>query len=208
MPKTIPCSPFAACTARRRCPGLALLALAACAPQRPLEPAPRPPETTGDPTRRYPLDQVFLLEMAGVPPDDTTLTVARGARRVIVLRHGPPDNLVFADLTLPPDAFDTAAAADSIRLSVRPRPGVYGVDLDSGAPIRGASVTFEYPVHFAAPAEARQRYGSDAAFEAVLAVGELLPDGGIRFLISTRPTADNLSAVLPGPGSYVVGAPR
>jgi hypothetical protein len=182
--------------------------LGACAARGPATPPPKPPDTTGDPTRRYTLDQVFLLEMAGVPPDDTILRVARGVRRVVVLRHGPPDNLVFADLAVPPTAFDTVAGSDSVRVSVRPRPGVYGVDLESGVPIRGASVTFEYPVHFSAPADAVRRYGSDAAFEAVLAVGELLPDGGIRFLISTRPAADNLSAELPGAGSYVVGAPR
>ena len=193
-----------------RCAGhiLTLLALPACAVRKPIEPPTRPPETSGDPTRRYALNQVFLLEMAGVPPDDTTLSLSRGSRRVIVLRHGPPDNLVFADLTVPPAAFDSAAGSGPVRVSVRPRPGVYGVDIESAAAMRGASVTFEYPVHFSAPAEARQRYGTDAAFEAVLAVGELLPDGGIRFLVSTRPAADNLAAELPGPGSYVVGAPR
>jgi hypothetical protein len=186
----------------------ALLTLAACAARKAIEPAPRPPETTGDPTRRYTLDQVYLLETAGVPPEDTALTLARGKRRVIVLRHGPPDNLVFADVVVPAEALDTAAAPDSIQVSVRARPGVYGIDLQSPIPLKNPAVTFEYAVHFSAPADARRRYGSDAAFEAVLAVGELLPDGGIRFLISTRPAADNLTAVLPGAGSYVVGAPR
>ncbi len=182
------------------------LALAACASRDPAAPAPRPSGTTGNPAVRYALDQVYLLEVAGVPPEDTTLTAARGARRVIVLRHGPPDNLVFADVTL---SADTAApAGDSIRLAIRPRPGVYGVDIESAAPLARAALTFEYPVHFSAPADARRKYGSDAAFEAALAVGQLLADGGIRFLISTRPASDNLRAELPGPGSYVVGAPR
>ena len=49
---------------------------------------------------------------------------------------------------------------------------------------------------------------SDEAFESALAVGQLHPDGGIRFLVSIRPTADNLRAELPEPGSYVVGAPK
>ncbi len=188
---------------------LTLLATAACASPNPAAPAPKPPDTTGDPTRRYASDQVYLLEVAGVPPNDTTLQVARGARRVIVLRHGPPDNLIFAEVTVPPEAFDSAPpASDSVRLSIRPRPGVYGVDVESAAPMSGATVTFKYSVHFSAPAEARRQYGSDAAFEAVLAVGQLLPDGGIRFLISTRPAADNLRAALPAPGGYVVGAPR
>jgi hypothetical protein len=189
---------------------IALLAIAACASPNPAAPAPKPANTTGNPSLRYTLDQVYLLEVAGVPPDDTILRVARGARRVVVLRHGPPDNLTFAELTLPAEAFDSAArASDSVRLAIRPRPGVYGVDVESSArPIAGATVTFKYPVHFSAPVEATRKYGSDAAFEAVLAVGQLLPDGGIRFLVSSRPAADNLRAALPGPGSYVVGAPR
>ena len=189
-------------------PVCVLLAIAACGSPNPAAPVPKPSNTTGDPSRTYALNQVFLLEMAGVPPNDTTLNVARGARRVIVLRHGAPDNLIFADVTLPAEAFDSAPGADSVRLSIRPRPGVYGVDLESAATPAGAAVTFEYPVHFSAPADARRKYGSDAAFEAVLAVGHLLPSGGIRFLISTRPAADNLRAALPGPGNYVVGAPR
>jgi hypothetical protein len=128
---------------------------------------------------------------------------------VIVLRHGTPDNLVFADVTVPAPAPDSAARPlDSLRLSIRPRPGVYGVDIEAPVLPPGTAVTFDYPVHFSAPAAARARYGSDAAFEAALAVGELLPDGGLRFLVSTRPAADNLRAELPGPGSYVVGAPR
>lgn len=184
------------------------MAIAACASPNPAAPAPKPASTTGDPLRTYALDQVFLLEVAGVPPDDTTLSVARGARRVIVLRHGPPDNLVFAEVTVPPEAFDSAAGSGPVRLAIRPRPGVYGVDLESSATILGATVTFKYPVNFSAPVEATQKYGSDVAFEAVLAVGQLLPDGGIRFLVSERPASDNLRAALPGPGSYVVGAPK
>lgn len=195
----------------RSCFLAVLLVAIACGTPNPAAPVPRPSGTTGDPTRRYELDQVYLLEMAGVPADDTILYVTPGTRRVVVLRHGPPDNLVFADLTLPAAPPDTARPrADSVKLSLRPRPGVYGVDVEIGSLTLppGTAVTFEYPVHFSAPAEARRQYGDDEAFEAALAVGHLLPDGGIRFLESTRPTADNLRAVLPEPGSYVVGAPR
>src|SRR5687768_7107158 len=96
-------------------PLLALLAIAACASRNPAAPAPRPPNTTGDPSRTYALDQVYLLEVAGVPPDDTTLSVSRGQRRVIVLRHGPPDNLIFAEVTLPAEGLDSAAS-DAVRL--------------------------------------------------------------------------------------------
>jgi hypothetical protein len=195
-----------------RSPSLALLlAAAACGGPNPAAPVPRPSGTTGDPGRRYALEQVYLLETAGVPPDDTTLYVTPGTRRVVVLRHGPPDNLIFADLTLPALPGDTSrAASDSVQLAVSPRPGVYGVDVEIGSQALppGTTVTFEYPVHFSAPEDARRQYGGDEAFEAALAVGQLLPDGGIRFLVSTRPAADNLRAELPEPGSYVVGAPK
>ena len=212
MPPIRPCLSLTVQRSLAMLPAAALVTAAACGVPNPAASVPQPSGTTGDPTRRYELDQVYLLETAGVPPDDTILYVTPGTRRVVVLRHGPPDNLVFADVTLPAAAPDSAAAApaDSVKLVVRPRPGVYGLDVDiaSLALPPGTAVTFDYPVHFSAPAEARRRYGTDAAFEAALAVGQLLPDGGIRFLVSTRPAADNLRAELPEPGSYVVGAPR
>ncbi|HEU5171405.1 MAG TPA: hypothetical protein VFU46_12745 [Gemmatimonadales bacterium] len=185
----------------------AATAALACGAPRPVAPGPGPETTTGDPSRVWPPDQVYLLEVSGVPAPDTTLFLHRGERRVVVLRHGPPDNVTFAEVAFAPDALGPAAG-ESVRVAIRPRPGVYGVDLETGAPLTAATVTFKYAMHFSAPDAARRQYGSDAAFERVLAIGRIIPDTGIRFLVSTRPASDNLSAVIPGGGSYAVGAPR
>jgi hypothetical protein len=91
---------------------------------------------------------------------------------------------------------------------VRPRPGVYGLDLSTSLPLAGgATVTFKYARYFSAPARARAAYGSDGAYERALAVGELLPGGTqLALLPSTRPAADNLRSALPAPGTYLVAA--
>ena len=78
----------------------------------------------------------------------------------------------------------------------------------SSAPLRTATLTFKYAVHFAAPAEARKAFGSDVAFERVLAIGKLGQGETIVFQRSTRPATDNLATALTAAGSYVVGAPK
>lgn len=157
--------------------------------------------------RTLPLTRVFVLETAGPPPGDTTVTFTTGTPRVIVLYHAG-ESVAFARLS-----FDAAAFGDSgraVQVDVRPRPGVYGLDLATSLPFRGAQagVTFVYGRYFSAPARARQVYGSDVGFEKALAVGQLLPDGQVTLLSSTRPTADNLHAPLPAAGGYIVGAPQ
>ena len=112
---------------------------------------------------------------------------------------------MFAEVAF--DSASFAGGAGEVQVTIRPRPGVYGIDLLSGSELRQAKVTFKYAVHFLAPADARQRYGSDIAFERLLFVGRLDGDRVI-FLPSTRPATDNLTATLPGPGSYIVSAPR
>jgi hypothetical protein len=157
--------------------------------------------------RVVPLARAIVLETAGSPPPDTSVTFVAGEPRTIILRHGPPDNVVFAELL-----FATNAFADSgrvVRVEVRPRPGVYGLDLTSTLPMRGgATIVFKYARYFSAPARARTVYGSDVAFELALAVGELQPGGMLNLLPSTRPASDNLSAVARAPGSYLVAAPE
>ncbi|MDQ3222004.1 MAG: hypothetical protein M3Q75_00775, partial [Gemmatimonadota bacterium] len=108
--------------------------------------------------------------------------------------------------------FDASAFGDSgrsVRIDVRPRPGIYGLDLASTLPFTGqTAVTFVYGRYFSPAARARQVYGSDVAFERALAVGRVLPDGQVELLPSDQPGADNLRASLPGPGSYLVAAPQ
>jgi hypothetical protein len=157
-------------------------------------------------TRVVPLEAAFVLETAGPPPPDTSVTFTAGVFRTIILRHGPPDNLVFAELEFPPTAF----AADSgrpVTVRVHPRPGIYGIDVTSSLPLgTGASVAFKYARYFSAPARARAAYGTDVLYERALAIGRLEPGGQLGFLRSTRPASDNIRSALPGSGSYLVAA--
>ncbi len=75
-------------------------------------------------------------------------------------------------------------------------------------PARGATIKFKYPVHFEPPRDAVTRYGSLARFEQALAVGMLADGTNFALLPSLRPASDNLEAALPGPGTYMVAAPR
>jgi hypothetical protein len=158
--------------------------------------------------RVVPLDSALVLETAGPPPPDTSVTFNAGVFRTIVLRHGPPDNLAFAELDFPPKAF----AADSgrpVTVTVRPRRGVYGVDVSASLPLaRGASLTFKYARYFSAPARARTAYGTDVLYERALSIGQVRPDGRLGFLRSTRPASDNISSALPAAGSYLVAAAK
>lgn len=155
-----------------------------------------------------PLNQLYVLEWWGAPPQDTSVRFLPGSRRTILLRHAPPDNTVFAELSLPAEVFP-AATADSVQLRIETRPGVYGVTITcSPGFAEGAILTFRYPVHFAAPRAANQKYGNPAQFERALGIGVRENDGRYRLLPSTRPAADNLTATIPGPGVYLVAAPR
>jgi hypothetical protein len=154
------------------------------------------------------LSRVIVLETSGPPPSDTSVTFTAGEEHVIVLRQGPPENIVFARLTFLADAF--ADSGQAIKVDVHPRPGIYGLDLTTSQQFRGnrANLVFEYARFFSAPSRARQVYGSDIAFERALAIGRLLPDAHIELLPPSRPAADNLGAELPAPGSYLVAAPQ
>jgi len=153
------------------------------------------------------LPRVIVLETAGPPPSDTSVTFVTGNARTIVLRHGPPENIVFATLAFPPEAFGDSGL--SVTVEVRPRPGIYGLDLEATLPFRsGATLVFSYPRFFSAPARARKVYRSDAAYERALAVGRLLPENQIELLASSRLATDHLSARITAPGQYLVAAPE
>jgi hypothetical protein len=170
------------------------------------------PTTTPDPRipkEVLPASRLFLLEMSGIPPEDSMVTFAVTQPRVIILRHGAPDNTVFAELTFPDSVFWSDGGPDSVTVVLRPRPGIYAMDLAMTVlPGRGATIKFKYPVHFSAPREAVQRYGSNARFEQALSVGMLADGSNYALLPSLRPASDNLESALPGPGTYVVTAPR
>ncbi|MBA3759346.1 MAG: hypothetical protein H0X07_02355 [Gemmatimonadales bacterium] len=171
--------------------------------------APSVPESPATPTapRVMPLARLFLLETSGPPPSDTSVSFTTGVPRVIVLYHAG-ESISFARLSFEPGAFGDSGR--TVQVDVRPRPGIYGLDFTTSLPLRegAASVTFQYSRYFFPPARARQVYGSDVAFERVLAVGRVLPDNQVELLASTRPAADNLRAAFPAPGSFIVAGPQ
>jgi hypothetical protein len=164
----------------------------------------------GPAPRAYAADQVFTVEVWGAQAPDTVVTFAAAEPRSIVLRHGPPDNTVFAEVDFAAHALTAPAGRDSVTVSIRPVPGVYGLTLESdGTLVLPAALTFKYPVHFAAPADSRTRYASDVLFEQALVIARAERDGaGFQTLRSTRPASDNLQAIIPTLGSYQVVAPR
>lgn len=159
--------------------------------------------------RVIPLAAAIVLETSGPPPSDTTVEFLTGEPRVIVLRHGPPENVEFAEVSFPPHAFQ-ADSGRPVTVEVRPRPGVYGLAVTTSLPLaQEASITFKYARYFSAPARARQVYGSDVAYERALSVGQLIPSGPLLSLRpSARPAADNLRGPMPAPGTYLVAAPE
>jgi hypothetical protein len=181
------------------------LAAAGCGGRKP---APAAPDAGLTAPRVLDLTRTIVLETSGPPPSDTSVTFRAGDERSIVLRHGPPENILFATLSFGPNAF--ADSGQTVRVDVHPRPGVYGLEFSTSLALRsrGATLEFAYARFFSAPARAGQVYGSDVAYERALAVGHLLPDKRLELLPSSRPAADVLRAGLPGPGVYFVAAPQ
>lgn len=162
-------------------------------------------EVKPEAARVIPLAQAIVLETSGPVPADTSVTFRAGTLHTIVLRHRPPDNLVFAELTFPPSAF--ADSGGDVEVNIKPRPGVYGIDIQASVPLRGPTyLTFKYARYFRSPSKARSVYGNDVQFEQALAIGQVLPNGQLALLPSTRPASDNLRATVNTAGSYVVAA--
>lgn len=181
-----------------------ILLLSGCGGRRRAEPAPLPGES-GSSLGTMPAAAVAELEVAGVQPSDTSVTTPAGLPRTVVVRHGFPDNAVFAEVRFDSAAFGGRGA--DVTITIDPLPGLYGVTIESSRPFTSAELTFHYAVHFLAPAEARNKHGSNIAFERTLAIGKLEGDQ-VTFLTSHRPATDLLRATIAGPGTYIVGAPR
>ena len=180
------------------------LVLACGSPQQATAPT---PANQPSPARVLPFSRVIVLETAGPPPSDTVVSFTAGTPRVIVLRHGPPENIVFAKISFSATAF--ADSGQTVSVEVRPRPGVYGLELATSPPPRGGtSVEFDYARYFSAPARAPQVYRSVPAFERALAVGRLLPENQIELLPTINQGLDRVSAAIPGSGTYLVATPQ
>ena len=114
---------------------------------------------------------------------------------------------MFARITFPATSF--ADSGQLVNVELRPRPGVYGLDMTISSPPRpGVIVVFEFSRYFSAPARAQEVYRSNAAFERALAVGRLLPDNYIELLPSVESEIDEVGAAVSGAGSYLVAAPQ
>lgn len=186
-------------------PATWLIFLSACGSRQPSLPS-TPAAIPASP-RILPLARVIVLETSGPPPSDTSVSFIAGTPRIIVMRHGPPENIVFARISFSASAFGDSGRIVSVDL--RPRPGVYGLDVTTSAPLRaGATVEFEFARYFSAPARARQVYRSVAAFEQSLGVGRLIAENQIELLPSPSAEVDKVSAAMPLPGSYLVAAPQ
>jgi hypothetical protein len=153
---------------------------------------------------------VFTVEVWGAQAPDTVVTFPSGHPRAVVLRHGPPDNTVFAELEFPAGALQPPGGGDSVTITIHPVPGIYGITLTSTAALSApATLTFKYPVHFAAPADSRARYPTDVLFEQALLMAQALDDGArFQTVRSTRPASDNLQAAITTLGRYQLVAPR
>ncbi len=183
---------------------LILLALPACGGRKEPEVAPRPTETA---ERLVPRSDVWLLEAGGTPPSDTTFALPAGEFRFIVIRNGLPDQAAFVVLEFPADAFELPAGTP-VPMTVRVRPGVYGIDFSTGERPKGARITFKYARHFEAPLAAREHFGGDAGYERALVVARLQDDGNVLLLRTRRPHVNDVGAPLDEPGSYVVAAAK
>lgn len=181
---------------------LGLVLLISCGSSATADPATPAPASS----RVLPLARISVLETAGPPPSDTAVTFIAGNSRVIVLRHGPPENIVFARVS-----FSAAAFPDSgqpVTVEIRPQPGVYGLELTTSVPFRGgATVEFDYARYFSAPARALQVYSNVAALERALRVGRVLPNNQIELLPTVSGELDHAAAAIAVPGNYLVAAP-
>jgi hypothetical protein len=162
-----------------------------------------PQEPTGPvEVRRVPRDQVDLVEVGGIAPNDTVLRVLKGVARTLLLRHGPPDHAEFLELNLPATVF-AEAGKDTILVTVTTRPGVYGVDLSADADWGpGTRLAFKYAVHFFPPSGSVRRYGTLTEVAKRLTIARRERNGDLTILYSTAPAPDVARAFVPGAGSY------
>jgi hypothetical protein len=196
---------------RHSFPGTTLLCLlAACgggagsvAP----ELAPKVP-TGPEEVRRVSRDQVDLVEVGGIAPNDTVLRVLKGVERTLILRHGPPDHAEFLELNLPATVF-ASAGKDTVLVTVTTRPGIYGVDLSADADWGpGTQVAFKYAVHFFPPGGSVQKYGTLTEVAKRLTIARRERNGDLTIFFSTAPSPDVSRAFVPGAGSYVMIIPK
>ena len=147
-----------------------------------------------------------MLETAGPPPLDTSVTFTTGQPRAIVLRHGPPENIVFAELTFPPAAFARQRPPGARSTS---SPARASTDWTSAPACRSAKrATLASSTPATSPRRPRRATSMAATCRSSArwrSAGSL-PDGQLALLPSTRPASDNLARRSPAAGTYLVAA--
>ena len=168
----------------------------------------RPAAGRGPVTAGAAAPELFVLEMAGVPPEDTVVTFPPGQPRGSSCATAPRTTPSSSSSSFPPTASRTRRPGIGHGESSDPRPGVYGLDRRRPVPPgRGAPIRFKYPVHFAAPLDGRGPLWQPARFERALSIA----DAGRQTATgacspSDRPASDNLQAPLGGRGLSGGGA--
>lgn len=151
---------------------------------------------------------VWVLGRSGASPPDTAVTFRASEGRTIVMRHGAPDNAIFAILSIPAGAM-TARSGDSATISLSPSPGQYGVTLLSTDSLgAGIQLTFSYATHFQEPSEATSKYPTPGQFEQATAPLRVLPSGQVQFVVNERPAADMIRFPVTATGTWLLAAPR
>ena len=166
------------------------------------------PYPVAKPGTVVPIEQVWILELAGASPADTTVTFESATGRTILMRHGPPDNAIFAIIDIPPDAIAPAGGTEAT-ITIHPTPGRFGFTISSSGQWQGVvQVTFSYAIHFQEPSDAMTRFPSAGRFELALGAARSGPDGTLAFLETRRPAADMLQFGVDQPGTYLLGVPK
>ncbi len=187
--------------------GLVLFITACRAAARPVDTTPGAPvQVPGGPVavRVAPKGETAPVEVGGVTPNDTVIVVRRGVGRVVILRHGPPDRTDFAELTVPATVF-AKATNDSIVVTIRIRPGVYGLELSADADWGpGTALAFKYAIHLYPPADALQRYATLTEVDRRLTMARREHNGDLTIYLTSHPAPDVIRALIPGDGTYVM----
>jgi hypothetical protein len=172
------------------------------------DPGAPPPGATLYKTPPLSTDRVWLAELAGTTPSDTTVTFPADSGRTIILRHGPPDNAIFAIVQFAPGALKPQSGSMA-EVVLHPVPGRLGVEVltpDGFGP--GATVTLSYAIHFQAPSDAVAKFAGVGRFEQALAAARTLPDGRLQFLRTERPAADMVRFAIDASATYLLATPR
>ena len=160
--------------------------------------------------RVIPLASAIVLETAGPPPSDTALTFLAGEPRVVVLRHGPPENVVFAEVSFAANTLSRRQRVTGQGRDPAPPGRVRAGPPDERAVQRGAR-----PSSSSTPGTSprRPRRAPSTAAMRVRARAGGRPAAGHRAVAVAAPLDPTRPPTIcrrrsPPPGTYLVAAPQ